>query len=330
MSLHPSAGRVLYRSILRAADDLQRNLSRSPSLTARELDALLSAASPHVPKHLRSSLHSPNLVKITSSSTSSSSSSRRQTRHKPSSSLSEIRDPSALPALIRSAARNLRQVSHSPSHTFDAGPVAFNTLKHLTERNAVLSNLSHARESTAEKHGIHVGVSSHYQGCHKQKYLFRYHVRILNTSPHTIKLLTRAWTIRDLDGRVTTVHGPGVVGCFPTLQPNQSYEYSSNVPLQTPAGAQSGHYVFVVTEQAQEPEKQAQSLTLQVPVAPFSHRTPAVEDSVITQARSGSDEKKMASKADNSGTGSSAAAVPFASVKPGRRKKRNTDESRRQ
>lgn len=91
-----------------------------------------------------------------------------------------------------------------------------------------------------------------------------------------MQLLSRAWTIRDLDGRVTSVEGPGVVGAFPTLAPRESYEYSSAVPLNTPVGTQSGHYMFIINGEGVTTTNLEQKM-LQVPIAPFSYRTPILD-----------------------------------------------------
>lgn len=73
-------------------------------------------------------------------------------------------------------------------------------------------------------------------------YLWSYAVTIENGGAETVQLLSRYWHITDAIGRIQEVHGPGVVGAQPTLEPGQSFEYTSGCPLPTPSGAMSGRY----------------------------------------------------------------------------------------
>ena len=57
-----------------------------------------------------------------------------------------------------------------------------------------------------------------------------------------MKLLSRYWHIRDGEGRVEDIHGPGVVGQTPSIKPKQFFEYTSFCPLQTPIGFMKGSY----------------------------------------------------------------------------------------
>jgi ApaG protein len=73
-------------------------------------------------------------------------------------------------------------------------------------------------------------------------YLWSYAVAIENNGEETVQLLARYWHITDAAGRIQEVHGSGVVGAQPVLEPGQSFEYTSACPLPTPSGAMSGHY----------------------------------------------------------------------------------------
>jgi len=73
-------------------------------------------------------------------------------------------------------------------------------------------------------------------------YVFAYTVTIRNTGEVAAKLLSRHWIITDGDGQVQEVHGPGVVGEQPLLQPGQVFEYTSGCPLPTPVGSMKGSY----------------------------------------------------------------------------------------
>ena len=57
-----------------------------------------------------------------------------------------------------------------------------------------------------------------------------------------IQLVSRNWTIINSYGSTEKVHGEGVVGEQPVLQPGEAYEYTSAAPLNTPTGLMLGTY----------------------------------------------------------------------------------------
>ena len=73
-------------------------------------------------------------------------------------------------------------------------------------------------------------------------YLFSYKIKIINNSPITIKLLSRHWNIKDAEGRVEDIFGPGVVGKQPKILAGQYFEYMSYCPLKTPVGFMKGEF----------------------------------------------------------------------------------------
>ena len=73
-------------------------------------------------------------------------------------------------------------------------------------------------------------------------YFFSYRVRITNNYEKTVQLLSRYWHIRDGEGCVEDIHGPGVVGQTPSIKPKQFFEYTSFCPLKTPIGFMKGSY----------------------------------------------------------------------------------------
>jgi ApaG protein len=77
------------------------------------------------------------------------------------------------------------------------------------------------------------------------RWFWSYHVRIENHGPAIVQLLARHWRIVDGRGNVHEVRGQGVVGEMPAIQPEDSYDYVSGCPLDTPSGTMSGHYQFV-------------------------------------------------------------------------------------
>lgn len=79
-------------------------------------------------------------------------------------------------------------------------------------------------------------------------FFWAYRIRIENRSDRTVQLLRRTWQIIDAIGRVQHVHGPGVVGEQPVLDPDESFEYTSGTPLRTPSGFMAGAYHMVVVD----------------------------------------------------------------------------------
>lgn len=100
--------------------------------------------------------------------------------------------------------------------------------------------------------GVRVTVRAFYladqsepeQGHH----VWAYRVAIANDGPRTVQLLRRSWAITDAHGRTQRVHGEGVVGEQPVLDPGESFEYTSWTPLATPSGFMRGAYRMVVPE----------------------------------------------------------------------------------
>lgn len=76
----------------------------------------------------------------------------------------------------------------------------------------------------------------------EDRYVFAYTVEILNEGAETVRLIARHWRITDGRGRTEEVRGPGVVGEQPTLNPGQSFTYTSGAPLPTPSGIMVGDY----------------------------------------------------------------------------------------
>ena len=76
----------------------------------------------------------------------------------------------------------------------------------------------------------------------ESRFIWAYHVRIENGGSDTVTLRTRHWRITDALGRVQEVHGAGVVGVEPVLEPGESFEYTSGTPLNSPSGVMVGSY----------------------------------------------------------------------------------------
>lgn len=85
----------------------------------------------------------------------------------------------------------------------------------------------------------------------QERWFWSYHVRIENDGEGTVQLLGRHWRIVDGRGNVHEVRGQGVVGEMPVIAPNDSYDYVSGCPLDTPYGSMSGHFQFIDGESTQ-------------------------------------------------------------------------------
>jgi len=77
-------------------------------------------------------------------------------------------------------------------------------------------------------------------------FVWAYRVKIENQGRVPVQLLRRTWQITDARGRTQHVHGPGVVGEQPLLEPGESFEYTSGTPLDTPSGFMVGVYHMII------------------------------------------------------------------------------------
>ncbi len=77
-------------------------------------------------------------------------------------------------------------------------------------------------------------------------FVWAYQVKIENQGMEAVQLLRRTWQITDARGRTQHVHGAGVVGEQPLLEPGESFEYTSGTPLETATGFMSGAYHMIV------------------------------------------------------------------------------------
>jgi ApaG protein len=98
--------------------------------------------------------------------------------------------------------------------------------------------------------GIRVSVRSFFLEDQSQPeenhFFWAYKVKIENNGREAVQLLRRTWHIIDARGRTQHVHGAGVLGEQPVLEPGEAFEYTSGTPLDTPSGFMSGAYHMVV------------------------------------------------------------------------------------
>lgn len=76
-------------------------------------------------------------------------------------------------------------------------------------------------------------------------YRFAYTITVTNTGDMAAQLIARHWLITDAHQMQQEVHGLGVVGRQPLLQPGEQFSYSSACELHTPTGQMQGHYLCV-------------------------------------------------------------------------------------
>lgn len=105
---------------------------------------------------------------------------------------------------------------------------------------------------TATTRGIRVTVRATYLEDQSDPdgnaWVWAYRVEISNLSRVAVRLLQRTWLITDATGQTIRVHGDGVVGEQPLLEPGDEFTYTSGTPLATPTGFMRGAYHMVETE----------------------------------------------------------------------------------
>jgi ApaG protein len=82
----------------------------------------------------------------------------------------------------------------------------------------------------------------------KNHYVFGYRIKVTNTGEVAAQLVSRHWLITDSNRRVEEVRGLGVVGKQPTIEPGESFEYTSGYPLSTPVGTMKGEYQMLAAD----------------------------------------------------------------------------------
>ena len=79
----------------------------------------------------------------------------------------------------------------------------------------------------------------------QDRYVFAYTIRIRNLGRLPAQLVARHWIITDGNGRTEEVHGDGVVGEQPRLEPGEQFTYTSGATLPTAVGTMEGSYDMV-------------------------------------------------------------------------------------
>ncbi len=92
-----------------------------------------------------------------------------------------------------------------------------------------------------------------------KRFVFAYTITIENISALPFQLRSRHWLIQDANLKTEEVYGDGVVGEQPTIEPGESFTYTSGAVLETEMGTMQGRY-FLCNELGEE---------FQVPIAKF-------------------------------------------------------------
>ncbi|MBW2267971.1 MAG: Co2+/Mg2+ efflux protein ApaG [Deltaproteobacteria bacterium] len=95
---------------------------------------------------------------------------------------------------------------------------------------------------------VRIEVETRYSPDHSTpgtQWFFLYTITIHNEGDEPVQLVARHWLVTDGTGRVEEVHGPGVVGEQPVIEPAAAFQYTSGCPLPTPYGSMEGRYEMV-------------------------------------------------------------------------------------
>ncbi|WP_376096618.1 Co2+/Mg2+ efflux protein ApaG [Roseomonas sp. CCTCC AB2023176] len=101
----------------------------------------------------------------------------------------------------------------------------------------------------ATTRGVRVTVRTFYladqSAPEEGRWVWAYQIEIRNGGPATVQLLKRTWHITDGLARTQVVHGDGVIGEQPVLDPGEAFTYTSGTPLGTSSGIMRGVYHMV-------------------------------------------------------------------------------------
>ncbi|GJP37594.1 hypothetical protein CLOM_g21988 [Closterium sp. NIES-68] len=125
---------------------------------------------------------------------------------------------------------------------------ALSLLAVLNRRLAVLQTHSASDHSDNTSHGVRVEVQSKFQVMDQIHFgaLYHYRVRIRNEGVNEpVQLVSRQWVIKDFDGNIQEVIGPGVIGKQPILDLGSEFEYMSYTPLPSKRGTMHGSFLML-------------------------------------------------------------------------------------
>ena len=119
-------------------------------------------------------------------------------------------------------------------------------------RGAATRRYNWQMDQQSSKYRIEVSAKAFYvedqSDPEKNHYVFGYKIKVTNTGDVAAQLVSRHWLITDSNHRVEEVRGIGVIGQQPSLEPGQSFEYTSGCPLATPVGTMRGEYQMLAAD----------------------------------------------------------------------------------
>lgn len=120
----------------------------------------------------------------------------------------------------------------------------------------------------SETYHLDIDVATHYldgqSAPMQRRYVFAYTILMRNSGLVPARLLSRYWVITDANGKVQEVHGEGVVGKQPWLEPGEDFSYTSAAVLETDIGVMQGCYEMEAADGTRF-EAQVPAFTLTVP-----------------------------------------------------------------
>lgn len=97
--------------------------------------------------------------------------------------------------------------------------------------------------------GIKISIETVFEGTffknYKTNFTFSYKITIENQGKDRVQLTSRYWQVFDSLNSMEIVHGKGVIGKKPIIEPGESYTYKSGSLLLSPIGAMRGYYNMV-------------------------------------------------------------------------------------
>lgn len=125
--------------------------------------------------------------------------------------------------------------------------------------------------STAVTRGVRVEVRTRYLAEHSDPaqghWMHAYQVTITNDGDRPVQLLSRHWIITNSHGVEEHVQGAGVVGEQPSLNPGESYRYTSGCPIDTSMGTMHGTYQMAMLDDGERFDADVAPFTLAEPYA---------------------------------------------------------------
>ncbi|CAI5946546.1 unnamed protein product [Closterium sp. NIES-65] len=158
---------------------------------------------------------------------------------------------------------------------------ALSLLAVLNRRLAVLQTHSASDHSDNLSHGVRVEVQSKFQVMDQIHFgaLYHYRVRIRNEGVNEpVQLVSRQWVIKDFDGNIQEVIGPGVIGKQPILDLGSEFDFLPPAPFVSPPPSPPSLLSFLSLPPAVSPPPSPPSLLsfLDPAVCSFLSLPPAV------------------------------------------------------